>query len=199
MVYDCADGRQCTIGFDHAKPCYLYECPNPCLWDLVSCPKYDIQSESEECPLAFCSKPGPTPPPPPPPPPEPDSSLVLVDTIIICLVAGTLLGNHNFFLRTCTLFFHNMSILGMFVCLGFYYCVRRQNMEERIPLLRLWDNRNRARPASPIPLHPMHRPGSDPTPESIASSPRSEVDREDGAGRDEAEASFFRGATSIEV
>ncbi len=73
-------------------------------------------------------------------------------------------------------------------------------MEERIPLLRLFDNRNRARPSSPIPLHNIlagNRPGSDPTPQSIDSSPRS-LPREDGAGRDEA-LPRFRQATSIEV
>ncbi len=101
MVYTCDDGRECTIGFGHAKPCFLYECSNPCLWNTNDCPKYDIQSESEECPLAFCSKPGPSPtpppPPPPPPPPAPDSSLVLVDTIIICLFAGIILGTKKVF------------------------------------------------------------------------------------------------------
>ncbi len=85
----------------------------------------------------------------------------------------------------------------MFLCVGFYFCIRRQNVEERIPLLRIFNNR--PRPPSPVPLHNMSpRPGSDPTPQSIDSSPRNEFDSQDGAGRDEAETSFKQ-ATSIEV
>ncbi len=48
-------------------------------------------------------------------------------------------------------------------------------------------------------IGPPHRPGSDPTPQSIDSSPREEVsDTQDGAGHDEAFTSFH-GATSMEV
>ncbi len=98
MVYNCTDGRECSIGFEHQKPCYIFSCANPCLWDFEHCPKYDIKSESEECPVALCTEP-PTPPTPPTPPPPPDSGLPLVDIVVICLAVGILLGiiNISFF------------------------------------------------------------------------------------------------------
>ena len=78
----------------------------------------------------------------------------------------------------------------MIACTACYFCIQSQRSEERIPLLRLFNNRHRARPASPIPLNDLGihggngNPGSDPTPQSIDSSPRSEAE----AGPDEADA-----------
>ncbi len=83
-------------------------------------------------------------------------------------------------------------------------CVQRQRSDERIPLLRLFNNRQRAQPASPpIPLNDLEgrnvNPGSDPTPESIDSSPRSDVE----AGPDRSERPIIRrkliDSTSMEV